>query len=71
MPVPGLPWWPIDVALSYANEPPAGTGGPNVTVEDDPKDANGVLFVARSDLMAGAEVFVDYGMTYDRSGYGK
>lgn len=70
MPVPGLPWIPVDVALSYANEPPAGTAGPNVAVEDDPKDGNGVLFVTCADLEAGGEVFVDYGTSYDRSGYG-
>ena len=68
LPAPGLPWAPVEVALSYANEPPAGLGV-NLSVEDDPADADGVLFVACRDVGAGEELFVDYGAAYDRSGY--
>lgn len=68
LPAPGLPWVPVDVALCYANEPPAGSAGVNIVPEDDPDDI-GILFVACCDIAAGAELFVDYGGDYDRSGY--
>ncbi|KAG7667764.1 hypothetical protein NADE_002598 [Nannochloris sp. 'desiccata'] len=70
VPVPGLPWLPIDSSLSYANEPPKSSSGVNVTVEDDPKDEQGLVFVSICNIPAGAEVFVDYGLDYDRSSYG-
>ena len=69
-PVPGLPWLPIDCSLSYANEPPKNSSGVNVTVEDDPKDEQGLIFVSICGIPAGAEIFVDYGLDYDRSSYG-
>lgn len=69
-PVPGLPWWSVDVTLSYANEPPKASPGVNVTVEDDPKDEEGLIFVALEGIRAGGELFVDYGLDYDRTGYG-
>ncbi|GLI66475.1 hypothetical protein VaNZ11_010318 [Volvox africanus] len=68
-PQPGWPWpLPMDVILSYANEPPKGSPGTNTTVEDGPHPGD-LLFVAASDIPPGAEVLIDYGMTYDRSGY--
>ena len=70
VPVPGLPWVPVDVTLSYANEPPKSSSGVNTTVEDDPKDDSGLIFVATVNIPAGAEIFVDYGLNYDRTGYG-
>jgi hypothetical protein len=70
VPVPGLPWLPIDCSLSYANEPPKNSTGVNVTVEDDPKDEEGLVFVSICNIPAGAEIFVDYGLDYDRSSYG-
>ena len=69
-PKPCLPWPPVDVSLSFVNEPPKGSTGPNITVEDDPKDEEGLVFVALDLIRAGSEIFVDYGTTYDRSGYG-
>ena len=71
-PLPGVPWLlPTDVTLSYANEPPKNSPGVNVTVEDDPKDSQGLLFVTVVPISAGSEIYVDYGLNYDRSGYGK
>lgn len=70
-PSPGL-WWPfeVDVTLSLVNEPPKDASlGTNVCVEDDPKDPDGLLFVADREIMAGEELFIDYGRDYDRSGY--
>jgi hypothetical protein len=68
-PSPGLPWLPIDPMLSYANEPPKGSTGVNVTVEDDPNDDYGLVFVTTRAISEGAEIFVDYGVNYDRSTY--
>ncbi|KAL4430122.1 hypothetical protein ABPG77_004904 [Micractinium sp. CCAP 211/92] len=68
-PAPGLPWLPIDFSLAYINEPPKGAGGTNVTVEDDPSDPAGLLCVTARDIVAGEELFMDYGPTYDRSRY--
>jgi hypothetical protein len=70
VPVPGLPWFSIDCSLSFANEPPKNSTGVNVTVEDDPKDEEGLVFVSICNIPAGAEIFVDYGLDYDRSSYG-
>jgi len=69
-PSPGL-WWPfgVDVTLSYVNEPGKGSVV-NVAVEDDPEDVEGLLFVADCDIRCGAEIYIDYGVNYDRSHYG-
>jgi hypothetical protein len=70
-PKPGLPWpLPVDVTLSYCNEPPLGGGGCNVIVEDDASDEQGLVFVSAREIRAGEEILVDYGLNYDRSGYG-
>eukprot|EP00667_Euglena_gracilis_P019764 EG_transcript_21254 len=69
MPAPGLPWFPVDVSLAYINEPPRGSRGTNVTVEDDPNDEYGLVCVAARDIEEGEEIFMDYGVHYDRSGY--
>lgn len=69
-PAPGLPWIPVNDAMAYVNEPPKGGNGANVSVEDDPNDDEGLLFVTAGEIAAGSEVFVDYGLDYDRSGYG-
>jgi len=41
-----------------------------VAVEDDTTDASGLCFVANRDIEAGEELFIDYGVSYDRRGYG-
>ncbi|KAG2432829.1 hypothetical protein HXX76_008563 [Chlamydomonas incerta] len=70
-PAPGLFWpLPSDVSLCFANEPPKGSLGTNASVEDG-SAAGDLLFVACRDIPAGAEIFIDYGITYDRSNYGK
>ncbi|GLC36689.1 hypothetical protein PLESTB_000130700 [Pleodorina starrii] len=70
-PQPGWPWpLPTDVVLSYVNEPPKGSPGTNASVEDGPQ-AGELLFLAATDIPPGAEVLIDYGVTYDRSGYGR
>lgn len=56
------------MTLSYANEPPRGAGGTNVFVEDGSEPTE-LLFVANRDIVAGEEIFIDYGVTYDRSSY--
>jgi len=72
-PVPLRMWWPFDIdcTLSYVNEPSVGSGASvNVAVEDDAKDARvGLCFVADRDIDEGEELFIDYGVSYDRSGY--
>jgi hypothetical protein len=71
-PVPMHMWWPfeVDCTLSYVNEPGIGGKGVNVVVEDDQSDARvGLCFVADRDIDAGEELFIDYGVSYDRSGY--
>jgi SET domain-containing protein len=65
-------WWPfeVDITLSLVNEPPKNASlGINVCVEDDPNDPDGLIFVADREIMAGEELFIDYGRDYDRSGY--
>jgi hypothetical protein len=70
-PSPGMLWWPpVDATLCRINEPPPGSAGPNVVVEDDPRDPQGLLFVASRALAAGEELWLDYGPVFDRSGYG-
>ncbi len=69
-PAPGWPWLlATPPLLAYANEPPRGAGGTNVFVEDGATPEL-LLFVANRDIGAGEEVFIDYGLTYDRSDYG-
>lgn len=69
-PVPGA-WWPwkIDYTLSLVNEPPKGAGGTTIEVVDDPHDRYGLLFVADKDISQGDELYIDYGLDYDRSHY--
>ena len=44
--------------------------GANVSAEDDPADPAAMLCVAAVPIPAGAELFMDYGLQYDRSAYG-
>ena len=83
-PGPGTFWpFPVDLTMAYVNEPlPAGStprrgvedvggggGGPHCSVEDGP-DPVELLFVTQRDIAAGEEIFIDYGLKYDRSKYG-
>lgn len=68
-----LCWWPfnVDTTLSYVNEPSINQHvSVNVRVEDDPDDPLvGLIFKADRDIQAGEELFIDYGIQYDRSMY--
>ena len=63
-----MPWLTVDPLLAYVNEPPPGYTT-NVTVEDGLDDRE-ICFVASTDISLDEELFIDYGFTYDRSGYG-
>lgn len=70
-PTPCNVFWPfqVDTTLSYVNEPSLEFRT-NVRVEDDPDDPMvGLIFVSDRDIDAGEELFIDYGVSYDRSDY--
>jgi len=62
--------WNIPTLLARINEPPIGAGGCNVRSEEDLKTRE-VVFSLSTSVVAGQELFMDYGLTYDRSMYGK
>ena len=53
--------------LCRINEPPVGRDR-NVCTEEE-LDKRIVKFVTERTVFAGEEFFIDYGLTYDRSGY--
>lgn len=53
--------------LTRINEPPLGMDC-NVSSEED-LDKRTILFILNRDVTEGEELFMDYGLTYDRSGY--
>jgi len=55
----------VDTTLALINEPCAGFDV-NVKTEEQGVD---VVFYTERDIAAGEELFLDYGMKYDRSGY--
>mmetsp|Transcript_42568 Transcript_42568/g.107607 ORF Transcript_42568/g.107607 Transcript_42568/m.107607 type:complete len:109 (+) Transcript_42568:348-674(+) len=66
-----MPLWPmpVDTTLARVNEPPAGA---SVNVEPETVDGwRRVEFYALRDIAAGEELYIDYGTTYDRSGYSR
>lgn len=62
--------WKIPTMLARINEPPIGAGGCNVRSEEN-LDTREVVFSLSQSVSAGQELFMDYGLTYDRSAYGK
>jgi hypothetical protein len=61
--------WPlsVDTTLARVNEPPLGR---SVNVESETVDGHRrVDFFSTRDIMAGEELFIDYGTNYDRSRY--
>ena len=62
-------WTFAETTMAYMNEPPSGFQT-NVSFEDG-KDDLDILFIANRDISASEELFVDYGVKYDRSGYRK
>mmetsp|Transcript_16190 Transcript_16190/g.19778 ORF Transcript_16190/g.19778 Transcript_16190/m.19778 type:complete len:268 (-) Transcript_16190:56-859(-) len=63
-----LGWWSVPTFLARVNEPPIGFGGCNVRTEEDLINRE-VVFQLSKDVVAGDELFMDYGLTYDRSNY--
>lgn len=56
--------------LARINEPPLGYGGCNVVVREE-MDKERVVFELCRDVEEGEELFMDYGVGYDRSGYAR
>ena len=70
LPGPGSFWcFPVDITLTRVNEPPIGQASINLASEDV-DNGHGIQYVAARDIIAGEELFIDYGMNYDRSKYG-
>ena len=60
--------WKKTTLLARINEPPIGGRGCNVRSEEN-LETREVVFSLSKDVVAGEELFMDYGLTYDRSGY--
>lgn len=58
----------VPTLLARINEPPIGGGGCNVRTEEN-KETREVVFSLSRDVTAGEELFMDYGLSYDRSSY--
>jgi len=63
-----LAWWQVPTILCRINEPPKGFDVNVVTDEDSPNRC--VVFSLERDVYPGEEFYIDYGPSYDRSGYG-
>ena len=61
-------FWSVPTLLTRINEPPIGGGGCNVRTEENLKTRE-VVFLLSRDVVPGEELFMDYGLTYDRSSY--
>ena len=59
----------VSTLLARINEPPIGGPGCNVFARED-LNTRKVTFSTSRDVVAGEELFMDYGLTYDRTGYG-
>lgn len=64
-----LQLWRVSTVLCRINEPPIGVGGPNVSAKEK-LDKREVVFELIQDVYAGQELYLDYGLDYDRSRYG-
>jgi len=60
---------PVSTALSRVNEPPRGRDI-NVITEENLEERT-VSFVLERNVYAGEELFMDYGISYDRTAYGR
>ena len=58
----------VSTELTRINEPPVGFGGCNVSAREN-LDKREVVFTLCRDVVAGEELFLDYGLDYDRTGY--
>lgn len=59
----------VSTALCRINEPPIGGGGCSVSAREN-LEKREVVFELIQDVVAGQELYLDYGLDYDRSGYG-
>lgn len=59
----------VSTLMARINEPPIGGYGCNVITEENLVKRE-VVFELSRDVAAGEELFMDYGLSYDRSGYG-
>ena len=64
-----LRFWNTDTMLCRINEPPIGAGGCNVSAKEN-LEKRDVVFELIQDVYAGQELYLDYGLDYDRSRYG-
>ena len=64
-----LPFWTVSTALCRINEPPRGFDV-NVVTDECLSDRT-VTFALERDVFRGEELFIDYGLYYDRSRYGR
>lgn len=58
----------VGTELTRINEPPIGAGGCNVSARED-LEKREVVFTLCRDVVVGQELFLDYGLDYDRSNY--
>lgn len=59
----------VNTALCRINEPPIGAGGCNVSAKEILAKRE-VVFEVIQNVNAGQELYLDYGLDYDRSRYG-
>ncbi len=64
-----LRFYSTSTALTRINEPAIGGPGCNVR-SDENLSTRQVVFSLSRDVVAGEELFMDYGLTYDRTSYG-
>lgn len=64
-----LGFWRANTALCRINEPPIGAGGCNVSARED-LEKREVVFTLIQNVYPGQELYLDYGLDYDRSRYG-
>lgn len=58
----------VGTELTRINEPPIGAGGCNVSARENLQTRE-VVFTLCRDVVAGEELFLDYGLDYDRTSY--
>lgn len=60
----------VSTELCRINEPPIGVGGCSVTARENLLKRE-VVFELTRDVDVGQELYLDYGLNYDRSSYGR
>lgn len=59
----------VDTVLCRINEPPIGAGGCSVGAREN-LETRSVVFTLVQDVYEGQELYLDYGLDYDRTSYG-